>query len=357
MGGTERQTINLAHACIAEGHEVLLLTFRPGGVLNELVAPKVQRAVLQSFDFGIDWFAPGLVRRLRDFQPDVIQCMGRMANCQGWRLVKALPDVPVVATFRTGKPIPKLYQHTLARAAAVVFNSTETAARIAITHGIDGARVSVVRNAVNDPAPARPGARVNVRGEIGTPSDAIVFIRTAMLRPEKGHADLLRLMAGLKLDLPWELWVVGDGPEMETCVALAGDMELKGRIRFLGLRKDIAELNAAADIAVLVSHSESLPNCLIEAQWSGLPVVARQTRGVGETFVHNKSGLLTPADSDDAFREALCRLARDGDLRSTMGKAALMFAKNEFDPELQNGRYLKLYDKLTAAHKQRPGAR
>lgn len=320
MGGTERQTVTLAHSCIEAGHEVMLLTFRPGGVLDSAVSPQVQRASLQSFDWGIDWFAPGLVRRLRDFQPDVIQCMGRMANCQGWRLVKAIPDVPVVATFRTGRPIPKLYQQTLARAAAVVFNSTETAARIAISHGIDGARVAVIRNAVNDASSAQPGARVTIRSEIGTPPDAIVFIRTAVLRPEKGHAELLRIMGGLELDIPWELWVVGDGPQMESCVALAGDLQTKGRVRFLGLRNDIAQLNAAADIAVLVSNSESLPNCLVEAQWSGLPVVARKTGGVGETFVHNKSGLLTPAESDDAFREALRRLAHDSDLRKSEAK-------------------------------------
>jgi glycosyltransferase involved in cell wall biosynthesis len=346
MGGTERQTVTLAHSCVAAGHEVLLLTFRPQGALDSAVSPKVQRAALQSFDWGIDWFAPGLVGRLRDFQPDIIQCMGRMANCQGWRLIKAFPDAPVVATFRTGRRIPKLYHQTLTRAAAVVFNSTEAAARIAINHRIDGARVAVIRNAVNDPSPSQPGARVNIRSEIGTPPDAIVFIRTAMLRPEKGHADLLRIMAGLELNIPWELWIVGDGPQMESCVAQAGDLQMNGRVRFLGLRNDVAELNAAADIAVLVSNSESLPNCLVEAQWSGLPIVARQTGGVGETFVHNKSGLLTPAESDDAFREALCRLARDSDLRSTMGKAAVVFAKNEFDPETQNGRYLKLYEQL-----------
>jgi glycosyltransferase involved in cell wall biosynthesis len=354
MGGSERQTVILANAFVAAGHDVLLLTFRPGGALNDMVSSAVTRIVLQSFDMRADWFAPGLTNKLRDFAPDIVQLMGRMANCHGWRIAKALPALPIVATFRTGKPVPKLYQQTLNRAAAVVFNSTEAAARIAVKHSISGSKVSVIRNAVTDSSLPPSGARVSIRSEIGTPPDAIVFIRTAMMRPEKAHAKLLRIMAGMNLNLPWELWMVGDGPEMASCVALAEQLQLNGRVRFLGLRRDVPELNAAADIAVLVSDSESLPNCLVEAQWAGLPVAARQTGGVFESFVHNESGLLTPPNSDETFKAALCRLATDHEMRTRMSKAARVFARREFDPDTQNRRYLELYAQLIEAQKNRP---
>jgi glycosyltransferase involved in cell wall biosynthesis len=350
MGGSERQTVILANAFAAAGHDVLLLTFRPGGALDNAISTAVTRIALQSFDMRADWFAPGLANKLRQFEPDIIQLMGRMANCQGWRIVKAFPNVPVVATFRTGKPIPKLYRQTLARASAVVFNSTEAAARISVEHRISGSKVYVIRNAVTDPSLAPQGTRVRIRGEAGTPPDAIVFIRAAMMRREKAHSKLLRIMAGLKLNPPWELWIVGDGSEMSASVALTEQLHLKGRVRFLGLRRDIPDLNAAADIAVLVSDSESLPNCLVEAQWAGLPVVARQTGGVFESFVHNESGLLTPPNSDEAFQAALCRLATDDEMRTRMGRAASDFARREFDPDTQNRRYLDLYGQLIAAH-------
>ena len=65
----------------AAGHPTTLLTFRPGGPLAPTVSPAVARITLQPFDTGLDWLAPGLSARAAGLQPDVILCMGRMANC------------------------------------------------------------------------------------------------------------------------------------------------------------------------------------------------------------------------------------------------------------------------------------
>src|SRR5205823_1824209 len=84
-GGTERQTVLLANAFAAAGHDVTLLTFRPGGALNSTVNAAVPRHALQPFDFHLDWFAPGLTGFVARAQPDIILCMGRMANCYARR--------------------------------------------------------------------------------------------------------------------------------------------------------------------------------------------------------------------------------------------------------------------------------
>ena len=81
-GGTERQSVFMATAFAKAGHEVTLLTFRPRGVL-ELDGEQQPFAFrsLQSFDTGLDWFAPGLLRTAEEAAPDLVLCMGRMANC------------------------------------------------------------------------------------------------------------------------------------------------------------------------------------------------------------------------------------------------------------------------------------
>ena len=84
-GGTERQTVLLARAFHASGHEVTVVTFRPGGVLKPTLGTLPHR-VLQGFDTGLNWFAPGLVRVARAAAPEVVLCMGRMANCYAGRL-------------------------------------------------------------------------------------------------------------------------------------------------------------------------------------------------------------------------------------------------------------------------------
>src|SRR4051812_7767193 len=105
-GGTERQSILLANAFAGAGHESTLLTFRPRGALESTVARNVNRRALQRTDLGLDWFAPKLDRVARDSAPEVILCMGRMANCYAGGLQRRNGDAAVVATMRTGKSLP-----------------------------------------------------------------------------------------------------------------------------------------------------------------------------------------------------------------------------------------------------------
>lgn len=347
MGGTERQTVALAEAFARAGHEVLLVTFRPGGALAGVAAP-VRRVALQPFDLGLDWFAPGLLRRLREFQPDVVQTMGRMANCHGARVARALPAARLVATFRTGKTLPRLYRATLRRAAAVVANCEEAARRLERDFGVSGPRVHAIHSGVAAPASAPADARDALRRELGTPADAVVFLCTAMMRRGKGHRRLLEIVRPFALPQPWELWLAGDGPERAACEAFARNAGLGSRVRFLGVRRDVERLYAAADLAVLASRLESLPNFLVEAQWTGLPVVACDSQGVGETFAPGRSGLLIAHGDEEGFRAALRRLAGDPALREQMAGAGRAHARARFDPGRQNRRYLDLFEQLHA---------
>jgi Glycosyltransferase Family 4 len=126
-GGTERQTLLLAQAFQADGHEVTVVVFRPGGRLAASLTGLSSR-VLQPVDTGLNWFAPGLLRAARAAAPDVILCMGRMANCHAGRLARALQRTVVLGTLRTGKPLPWLFRRSLRAVAHVVANSAESAA-------------------------------------------------------------------------------------------------------------------------------------------------------------------------------------------------------------------------------------
>ena len=82
-GGTERQSVFLSQYFQAKGNDVCLLTFRPGGELESELSQDVSRRSLQSRDTGYNWFAPGLFSAIRAERPDVVLCMGRMANSYG----------------------------------------------------------------------------------------------------------------------------------------------------------------------------------------------------------------------------------------------------------------------------------
>jgi glycosyltransferase involved in cell wall biosynthesis len=348
-GGTERQTVLLANAFVAAGHAVRLVTLRPGGPLASSVHPGVERVALQPFDTGLDWFAPGLRRTAAAFAPDVILCMGRIANCYAGGLHAHLPRCAVVATMRTGKVLPAKFRASLRTVRHVVANSAEARDFLQQEHGVPAARLSVIHNSLVFPATSAGAAlRDSTRAAQGAGPGTTVLACVAMFRREKNQQELVEIAAGLPAGLDWHLWLAGEGPELASCRALAARRGVASRVKFPGWLADPAPVYAAADIAVHASWSESLSNFLIEAQARGLPAVAYQAQGIAECFRPGETGWVIPRDDRDAFREAVVRLAGETPARRQDRAArAAAFARDRFDPARQVRAYLDLFGQLT----------
>lgn len=343
-GGTERQAILMARLFREAGHDARLLTFRPGGALWASAQDLAPRA-LQPFDLGLDWFAPGLLRHARRLAPEVVLCMGRMANCRGGDLQRALgrDTCAVVATLRTGKPLPLRFQRSLGDVAHVVANSNDSGRTLAARYAVPPHKISVIHNALVFPPSAAPdpALRSEIRARHQVPTDTPVMLWVGMFRPEKDQRALLHLLKRLPEELPWQLWFAGEGSERPGCEALARALGLAKRIRFLGFQRDPTPLYAGADVAVLTSRSESLSNFLIEAHAHGLPSVAYGVTGVGEC-----GGTVVPPDDADAFLGALRRLLTSSDLRAAEGLRVAAWAREAFAPAKQAAAYLRLFEAL-----------
>ena len=150
---------------------------------------------------------------------------------------------------------------------------------------------------------------------------------------EKGYPELLAAMTHVDA----ELWVVGDrlasdhaGSVADDVARVEADPDLAPRIRFLGYRSDIATLLRAADIFVLPSHREGMPQSIIEAMLTGLPVVATDIRGSREEVVDGATGILIPVADQEAIAAALNRLCAAPELRRSYGAAGLARARALF---------------------------
>jgi glycosyltransferase involved in cell wall biosynthesis len=351
-GGTERQSVLLANAFAAAGHATTLLTFRPGGALAGTVAPSVTSRTLQPFDTRLDWFAPGLFGFARRLSPDVILCMGRMANCYAGGLQKHLPGTAVLATMRTGKKLPALYRRSLHLARHIVANSHDAARVLAADYAVPPDKISVIHNSlVFPPAEAdasgvpSPGNGA-LRAMHGATPATTVLLCVAMFRPEKNQRELIEIVARLQRDTDWQLWLAGEGETRPACERLAAELNLGARVKFLGFAADPAPLYHAADLALLASQSESLPNFLIEAQAHGLPVVACDVGGVRECFLPGKTGWAVPPGDADAFLSALTPLLNDSARRAAITPRARAFARDHFSPARQTAAYLELFSRL-----------
>lgn len=350
-GGTERQSVLLANAFAAAGHATTLLTFRPGGVLAATVAPAVTHRALQPFDLGWDWFAPGLARAAARIKPDIALCMGRMANCYGARLQDTQPGAAVVATMRTGKPLPARFRRSLHRCRHVVANSRDARATLIGEYGVAADQISVIHNSLVFPAAGDdPGAashRQTGRVKHRAGPDTNVLLCVAMFRPEKNQRELIEIVAGLPPDARWQLWLAGDGPARAACEALAAARGVGDRVKFLGFHANPSALYAAADVAVHASGSEALSNFLIEAQAHGLPFVAYEAQGIRECGRPGQTGWPIARDDRAAFRAALLpRMSEPAAARVALADAARAYARETFDPARQVAAYLELFTRL-----------
>jgi len=129
-----------------------------------------------------------------------------------------------------------------------------------------------------------PPQRVNV---------PLQFISTSQLNPDKGHQDVLRALALLKKrGVTFHYHVLGTGKSQQKLQQLALELDLKDRITWYGFQKDVRKFLRRADVFILASYSEGLPNSLLEAMAEGLVCVSRNVGGIKEVWPNGLEALL-----------------------------------------------------------------
>jgi hypothetical protein len=166
------------------------------------------------------------------------------------------------------------------------------------------------------------------------------LIAVAMMRAGDKLASYRALGAALAqlLDRDWTLEVVGDGPaRAEVVAALA---PLGARVRFAGALDEtgVAARLADSDLFVWPAINEAFGMALLEAQASGLAVVAGDSGGVGGIVTDGRTGLLAPPGDAGAFAAAMRRLIEDPALSAEFGAAARQKAVREHDFAVAAGR-------------------
>jgi glycosyltransferase involved in cell wall biosynthesis len=346
-GGTERQSILLANAFAAAGHETTLLTFRPGGPLAPTVATNVRHRSLQPTDLGLDWFAPGLISATRAATPDLALCMGRMANCYAGALEKLCPTI---ATMRTGKPLPWLFRRSLQQVRHVVANSHEARDTLIREHHVAPEKISVIYNSLVFPPESSLVRNHALRVEHGATAKTFVMLCVAMFRPEKNQRELIEIVGALPEQLDWQLWLAGDGPALAACEQLVAEKNLRSRVKILGFHRNPTPLYTAADLAVHASWSESLSNFLIEAQAHGLLAVAYEAQGIRECFVPGRTGWAIAQGDRGAFRDTLTRrISEPAVAHAERAADARAYARKTFDPARQVSAYLDLFQRIISS--------
>lgn len=116
-----------------------------------------------------------------------------------------------------------------------------------------------------------------------------------------------------------KLVIIGEGEERKKLENLVSDLKIADSVVLRGLIDNARTLLGTFDIFILPSRSEAMPYALLEAGFTGLPVIATRVGGIPEIIENEKSGLLINKENPEQITEALNKLFNDKNLRETLG--------------------------------------
>jgi glycosyltransferase involved in cell wall biosynthesis len=236
--------------------------------------------------------------------------------------------VPVRIGSRRGLYLDLKGQLAMQRAAfscahAVIANSSAAVAQLR-TERVPARKIITVPNGL-DLAAFTPAADRGVRRRV---------ITVGHLRTEKGHAVLIDAAVHVLKHFPdARFTLVGDGPERAALESRLVAHGITPAFEIVGERDDVPRFLANADISVLPSLAESLPNAALEAMAAALPVVASEVGGVPDVIEHRRTGLLVPAGDARELAEHICELMADASLGTRLGSAARARVQRQFSFE------------------------
>ncbi len=325
-GGAERALVSLATRLDPERwYSSVFCLMGPGPMVEVLRQAGIPCESLALNRHGALQGVVRLAAALRRFRPELVQSFLFHANL-ATRLAAPWAGRPwVVGGLRVAEH-EKRWHLALDRA-----TSRLSLGSVCVSHGVeefsrrvtrlDPDRLTVISNGI-DPTPydhAIPLPRLS----LGIPESAHLALQVGRLDRQKGLGDLLeaaKIVVGERPD--WHLALVGDGPERGWLIdRLSRDSLLTSHVHWLGPRDDVDRLLKTADVVVLASHWEGMPNVVLEAMAASRAVVATAVEGSSELVAHHQTGWLTPAQDPVALAKTLLEAAQSPEQRAFFGAA------------------------------------
>lgn len=268
-----------------------------------------------------------------------------MAVYGAWAARRA--GVPHLLTMHGSRYYAGRLQRRLAMRAAVALSSATVAVSQSVARHLSrdlwvrGSTITTIPNG----AGLVPVTQSSLRAELRLSADDRLVLAVGNLYPVKGHTHLLEAFGLLAHRFPnLHVAIAGRGDLDASLRSRADALGLSARFHLLGLRSDVANVLAGADVFVLPSLSEGLPLALIEAMLAGRPIVAT---AVGEvrTVLNGgagHAGVLVPPGDAAALADALWRLLSDPAEARRLAAAATRRAE-DYTLAKMTERYVALY--------------
>ena len=327
MGGAEKVVTSLADALADKGHEVCIAYMTGAAVVLPVSASIriISLGMASKLDAAGAFFKLG--RLIRDFQPDVVHSHMFHANILA-RLVKLVAPVRrLISTAHSsnegGSMRMLVYRLTDSLADLSTNVSDEAVEAFIKAKAVRPGRMITVHNGIAIHSfEFNASARARLRQALLVGDRCQLILAVGRLHDAKDYPNLFHALAQLPAnDFNYQLFIAGDGPLIGYLEALVAQLGIAERVRFLGLRDDVADLMSAADIFVLSSAWEGFPIVVMEAMASERVLVATDCGGIREA-IGDAGYLVRPKDSKALAHALQAALKLSATQCTALGRAA-----------------------------------
>jgi L-malate glycosyltransferase len=340
-GGTQRQTLELARRLDPGKYRPEIWLLCSGEDMAPLARQwQIPLVRLSRTSKVTPLSLVNLWRRLTQDKIDLFMTLTALPNIWG-RLLGKLAGTRIIGNVRGNTPNRQHEKWLWPLTSRLICNNKKLEKLLVQNYHIPPEHITMIYNGV-DTDFFRPPA-----GNGNAPNPRILSI--GRLSPDKDQETLIEAFRLVLQDHPnAELWLVGDGPRRQYLEQRLQQLLPPRRATLIPGQADIRPFLQQADLFVLSSVTEALPNVVLEAMAAGLPVVATNVGGLPELVLPGKTGWLVPPGDPARLAEAMGQLLADGDRRRDFGLAGRERVERNFSFDRMVGRHEALFDACLA---------
>lgn len=365
-GGLENGIVNLCNGHDRARFRPFICCVKAGGSMAARLNPDVRLDILGSPEGKAPFRFLKLARYFRATRPDIVHTHGWGQSAFDGVVGARLAGVPVVINGEHGTFSTKMHQIPLQRFIALLCNKTLSVShahkqKVVDVLGISPRRIGVIHNGV-DTSRFTGSYDIheiirNINAEYSSQIDESMFVIGCVgsIKHIKNQQLLINAAAILhkrKSGKKYTVLFVGQGPDMQKLKLLCASLNITDNVLFLGERTDVPELLSIMHVLVLPSQTgkEGLPNVVLEAFSSGVPVISTQSTGTHEVMVDGQTGWFLSSEDPVELANRLCAMMDDPAARVAMSRKAREHVEKHFTIEKMVCSYEELYTTLLRAN-------
>lgn len=249
------------------------------------------------------------------------------------------------------KRLNRLIRHKLLKSVNIFIAISEEIENNLKTRVSQNTHIARIPNGVDTDKfhPVLEDEKKEIRTKLQIPINETVLLYVGAINKRKGIIDLLDALE--LYDSKHSLKVIICGPTLEN---INFEERVKNishskniQIDYRGNVKNVQDYMKMADMFILPSYSEGLPNVLLEAGSTGLPLVATDIGGSRDIVVNNKNGYIVKTNDPIGLNDKISILSENKELRKVMGKSSREIIQNSFALNKVSEAYIKLYKELS----------